>query len=1239
MKKRETGNIVSPVSASARPLPNALPLDDAPNMPTVPDRITLTIRTADDAYAIRLILPDGSTAGEARLDLAALLGELQAHELSHPVWQSQDPAAFGRILYRYLFPDPIGFHYAQAVGAAGYRGVQLLLDLDAHAPELHRIPWERLFQPGAAGWKPAGASPGIFLSRFLPSDAAWQTPLGRGPLRMLVVISNPYPEGHPRHFHGDAAWEALAMAVAPFADRVMLDRMEGPITVERLARTLAQGEYHILHYTGHGAWDESQGRAFLILEREENGRVLPDQVAAEDLIARWKPLVALPMLITLAACESAFPGTKDALSGLAPQLILAGCPAVVGMQEEVRVEAAHAFYQAFYGALFKDGFVDQAVTRGRAALYRPDSWEWAIPALTMRLADGLLFLPDEQFRPKRRHPYKFLAPYTAADTDIFKGRDALARRVFLQVQDYRVTVLYGEPGAGITSLLEAGVRPKLEEAGDLVVRVDEYDDIASEVRLHARWQGRPLRLPLRGDAPLDEVLRAITGHTGRRIVLALDQFERAFSLSRSQLDALADEVVAALAALGQRLKLIIALHVDYLGDFAALQERFEAIAQPWIQTPVLSRDAAAEAIVGPLEALGWPVSLQPEFARQQIARDLDALYAPEKEPPGGSVHPGQLQIVCTWLYDAARRRSPPQIDETLYVQEVGGAEGILARYMEQTLSAQLADVRALAEAILVQMAAPHAPIYIHPENLHIPDAEPEQIAAVLERLAEAKLLIQRRREGRPAYAFANVIVAQEARYLGGEALRLRYLAEDELERIWRMWIAAVAEEDDPASPADQALPRADQLALLARTSDSLHPLPVQAFMLLRAAVQARDITLHPWLEWLHGEDAVALLAQLDAGDEEVRSACGAVAVDRASRLLGLIDTPRGDGDSVLARAAALHPDPTSRQTAALALSALSDDASILASRLKAALHASPNGLTRWRRASQLFGILADAGILTPSAHLGFSGRLGAWGWRVWRRLVNQRHVLAALTAGAAVGAGILFALFRGLSAAATIALTPGIQFGVGLWWGIIMGTFLALGLSLPDFLLLRIPRPSSPARSTWLFNTLSGGASFALAIVIISGFAVLSSLFDAAVWLRLLRTAPRVFLAALPAGLGLALTLADHPWTCGRLTPRIWLLRPIVLLAASSVTFLALRYVDLSTFTTADSLPGVGLAGDLYAGFFTQFAALNRLQQTRPAQFELFKTMLGLGDLFLTLLTVFWGALLGMRRAAKEAFR
>ena len=57
---------------------------------------------------------------------------------------------------------------------------------------------------------------------------------------------------------------------------------------------------------------------------------------------------------------------------------------------------AQALTTSFYQDLFQDGQVDKALNVARAAQFKPDSFDWAIPVLFMRLSEGRLFerLPE-----------------------------------------------------------------------------------------------------------------------------------------------------------------------------------------------------------------------------------------------------------------------------------------------------------------------------------------------------------------------------------------------------------------------------------------------------------------------------------------------------------------------------------------------------------------------------------------------------------------------------------------------------------------------------------------------------------------------------------------------------------------------------------------------------------------------------------------------------------------------------
>jgi CHAT domain-containing protein len=99
-------------------------------------------------------------------------------------------------------------------------------------------------------------------------------------------------------------------------------------TLDTLDRWLAQGEYHILHFVGHGAFDRQIDDGVLIIEDVEKQQ-------------RWTTGEALGVhlrvhrtlrLVVLNACEGARGSAHDPFSGVAQSLAQQGLPAVIAMQ-------------------------------------------------------------------------------------------------------------------------------------------------------------------------------------------------------------------------------------------------------------------------------------------------------------------------------------------------------------------------------------------------------------------------------------------------------------------------------------------------------------------------------------------------------------------------------------------------------------------------------------------------------------------------------------------------------------------------------------------------------------------------------------------------------------------------------------------------------------------------------------------------------------------------------------------
>lgn len=122
-------------------------------------------------------------------------------------------------------------------------------------------------------------------------------------------------------------------------------------------------------------------------------------------------------LAMLLACETARVGNALVFSGLAPGLLLAGVPAVIGMQYPVRDDFANSFANEFYGALAKNGDLLAAL---RIARRMNMLGAWYSPALYLRRKPG-----DEEEQP--RPVYLSRNIDTAAPAKVQAGVDFLAR--------------------------------------------------------------------------------------------------------------------------------------------------------------------------------------------------------------------------------------------------------------------------------------------------------------------------------------------------------------------------------------------------------------------------------------------------------------------------------------------------------------------------------------------------------------------------------------------------------------------------------------------------------------------------------------------------------------------------------------------------------------------------------------------------------------------------------------------
>ena len=184
-------------------------------------------------------------------------------------------------------------------------------------------------------------------------------------------------------------WANLQAAVSKVVSNGLLSlQLLEDARLSSLHRQLDQGLYHIIHFIGHGVFNEQKESGELILEDTEGrGR----SVSAEQFGSIISDHNSL-RLVVLNSCEGARNGRTDPFSGTAQTLVLQGVPSVIAMQWEITDEAAISFATAFYSAIASGLPIDRGVSYARRALYADGAeTEWATPVLYLRSSDGLIF--------------------------------------------------------------------------------------------------------------------------------------------------------------------------------------------------------------------------------------------------------------------------------------------------------------------------------------------------------------------------------------------------------------------------------------------------------------------------------------------------------------------------------------------------------------------------------------------------------------------------------------------------------------------------------------------------------------------------------------------------------------------------------------------------------------------------------------------------------------------------------
>jgi hypothetical protein len=262
-------------------------------------------------------------------------------------------------------------------------------------------------------------------------------------------------------------------------------------------------------------------------------------------------------------------------------------------------------------------------------------------------------LPDYSLPPADVPcPYKGLPPFEPEDSELFFGREQLVDDIAARLEGSGFFAVVGPSGSGKSSLVRAGVVPRLE------VRPAIFSP---------------------GAHPLAQLAEA----RGATLVV-VDQFEEVFTLCRDEEERRA--FVEGLLEAAGRARVIVALRADFYGHCTAYPRLASELEKHQALVGPMTEEELRRAIERPGEQAG--LVLEPGFV-EGILRDVAG-------------QPGALPLLSHSLLETWKRRSGRMLTVIGYLQS-GGVHGAIAKTAETVYLELPAEQQALARNVFLRL--------------------------------------------------------------------------------------------------------------------------------------------------------------------------------------------------------------------------------------------------------------------------------------------------------------------------------------------------------------------------------------------------------------------------------------------------------------------------------------------------------------------------------------------------------
>ena len=282
---------------------------------------------------------------------------------------------FGTKLFDTLFQGDVRRLYDEA--RTRERG-RLDLILTSMIPWIAEKPWEFAYDRGRASF--LATEDTNFIRNVLTRIPADPIDRADGPLRILIASAQPVGAGK---LSIDQEEAVIKRGFESLVDAGLVEIKALPrATPSMIHDHVKSGMYHIVHFIGHGRYDEKRGEGCLVFVNEDGSEYTLGERSVREIFCQRNI-----KLIFLNSCESGRGGPADFNKGIAQSLVAHGLPALVANQYSVLDSSATSFAQHFYWSLAQGMSIGQSAREARIAvnyLLHGEPIDWAVPVVYAR---------------------------------------------------------------------------------------------------------------------------------------------------------------------------------------------------------------------------------------------------------------------------------------------------------------------------------------------------------------------------------------------------------------------------------------------------------------------------------------------------------------------------------------------------------------------------------------------------------------------------------------------------------------------------------------------------------------------------------------------------------------------------------------------------------------------------------------------------------------------------------------